>query len=164
MKLLTLIAALATGLLSAAPAVACTPLIATDPETGETYTSGSNEWRRREQARWRAEADAVFIAQVREGRMVGGGEIEFTITPITTVYGGAVPEAMLLYRWNPGHTCNAFKLTLTDLVIVYADVDQIGWGVVGLTVPDQLQDPPSDFRRALREIARGIIPGPALPE
>jgi hypothetical protein len=96
--------------------------------------------------------------------MVGGGEIEFTLTPITTVYGGAVPEAMLLYRWNPGHTCNAFKLNLTDLVIVYADVDQIGWGVVGLTVPDQLQDQPSDFRRTLRGIARGIITGPSLSE
>ena len=151
--------------LSAAPvASACSPLTATDPVTRETYTSGSPEWLRREQAHWRTETDTVFIAQAREGRMVTSGEIEFRLTPIVSVYGGALPDSALLYRWRP-ETCNAFQLNLTDLVVVYADFQEpFGWSVVGLTVPDQLQDVPPDFRRQVRQLHRGAIAGPPLPE
>ena len=153
--------------LSAAPAaLACTPVIFTDRETGETYTSDSPEWLRREQAGWSAEADLVFIAQVRESRMVTGGEIDFMLVPIVTVDGHSPPDdAMLAYRWHPGNTCNRFQLNLTDLVVVYADVEEpFGWSVVGLTVPDQLLDSPPDFPRRVREVRRGVIAGPPFPE
>lgn len=155
---------IAAALAFAAPALACAPLIATDPVTGQTYGSGSDEWKRREQATWRAGADTVFIAEVREGRMIEGGEIEFTLTPITSAYGGATPGAALLYRWNPGHTCNAFTLNLTDFVVVFADFDEVSWSIVGLTIPDQLQDQPPDFQRTVREVHRRVIQGPPLPE
>ena len=159
-------AALAAALFAAPAALACAPLMATDRATGETYTSGSPEWLRREQAGWRAEADTVFIAQAREARMVQGGGIDFMLVPIVTVDGDPPPDnAMLVYRWHPGNTCNRFELNLTDLVVVYADVEEpFGWSVVGLTVPDQFQDPPPDFRRRVREVHRGVIPGPDLPE
>lgn len=162
MKRILSATAFAGVLLSASTALACSPVITTDPATSQTLSA--EEVMRRGQAVWRADSDIVFIAQVREGRMVQGGEIEFTLTPISTVYGGALPEAMLLYRWTPGHTCNAFTLNLSDLVVVFADVDQIGWSIVGLTTPDRLQDRPAEFRRQVRDIHRGIIPGPALPE
>ena len=159
-------AALAAFLFAAPHALACAPLVATDRETGETWTSGSPEWLRREQAGWRAEADLIFIAQIREARMVSGGQIDFMLVPIVTVDGHPPPDdAMLVYRWHPGHTCNRFQLNLTDLVVVFADVEEpFGWSVVGLTVPDQLQDRPADFGRRVREVYRGLIPGPVLPE
>jgi hypothetical protein len=159
-------AALAASLFVAPHALACAPLLATDRETGESWTSGSPEWLRREQAGWRAEADLIFIAQIREARMVAGGEIDFTLVPIVTVDGHPPPDdAMLVYRWHPRHTCNAFELNLTDLVVVYADLEEpFGWSVVGLTVPDRLQDRPPDFGRRVREVHRGMIPGPALPD
>ncbi|MBI2260228.1 MAG: hypothetical protein HYU62_00980 [Caulobacterales bacterium] len=164
-RILLAAAAMVAALSAAAAASACTPVIFTDRETGETYSSGSPEWLRRQQADWRADADTVFIAQAREARMVAGGEIEFMLTPIASVYGGALPDTMLRYRWQPGNTCNPFLLNLTDLVVVYADVDEpFGWSVIGLTMPDQLQDPPADFRERVREVDRGIIRGPALPE
>ena len=158
------LAFLVAAVLASSAAQACSPVIHTDPATGETWASFSPESFRRQQAAWRAEADAVFIAQAREARMIAGGEVEFLLVPITGVDGGPVPDAMLLFRWNPGNTCNAFPLSLTDLVVVYADMDQFGWGVVGLTIPDQLQDAPDDFPQRVRDIRRGIILGPALPE
>ena len=159
-------AALAVALSVAPAAMACSERIITDPVTGETSISGSPEWLRRQQAGWRAEADAAFIAQAREARMVAGGEIEFLLVPIVTIEGDPPPDdAMLLYRWHPGNTCNRFQLNLRDLVVVYGDVEApLGWSVVGLTVPDQIQDAPPDFRRRVREVHRGVIPGPALPD
>jgi hypothetical protein len=153
--------------LAAAPAAqACTPLIWTDQETGETYATGSPEHLRREQAAWRAEADAVFIVQAREARMVSEGRIDFLLVPIISLDGRRPPDdAMLVWRWDPGNTCNRFPVALADLLVAYADIeDPRGWSVVGLTVPDQLQDPPPDFARRLRGIRRGAIPGPALPD
>ena len=147
-------------------AVACTPRVATNPTTGESYDSGSPEALRRQQAGWRARSDHVFVAQVREARMVAGGEIDFMLFPIVTVDGESPPDdALFVFRWNPGDTCNAFTLDLADLVVVYGDVERpLGWSVVGLTIPDQLQDPPDGFRQRIRDIHRGIIPGPPFPE
>lgn len=139
-------------------AQACAPLIATDPSTGETYQSGSPEWLRREQAEWRSRSENVAIAQVRAGRMLASNDIEFTLVPIVSVYSGGLPESDLLFRWNPGNTCNAFTLNISDRVIVYVGADG---GVVGVTVPEQLQDRPPGFGQRLREIARGLI-GPRV--
>ena len=145
-------------LFGASAAQACAPLIATDPVTGQTYGSGSPEWLRREQADWRTRSETVLIAQARQGRMLASDEIEFTLVPIVSVYGETVPESDLLFRWNPGHTCNSFTLKLADRVVVYVGADG---GIVGVTVPEQLQDRPPGFALRLREIARGII-GPRL--
>lgn len=156
----TLVAAtVLAAVLSAAPtAMACAPLIATDPVTGETYGSGSPEWMRREQAAWRAGSDVVLVAQARAGRMLANSEIEFTLVPIVAVYDGAMPERDLLFRWDPGHTCNRFQLKVSDIVVVYADRDA---SVVAVILPEQLQDQPPAFGRLRRELARGII-GPRL--
>lgn len=137
---------------------ACAPLIATDPVTGETYGSGSPEWLRREQTDWRTRSETVLIAQARQGRMLASDEIEFTLVPIVSVYGETVPEGDLLFRWNPGNTCNSFTLNIADRVVVYVGADG---GIVGVTVPEQLQDRPPGLALRLREIARGII-GPRL--
>ncbi len=145
-------------LFGASTAQACAPLIATDPVTGETYRSGSPEWLRREQAEWRTRSETVLIAQARQGRMLAGDEIEFALTPIVSVDGGALPASDLLFRWNPGNTCNSFTLNIADRVIVYVGVDG---GIVGVTVPEQLQDRPPGFALRLREIARGLI-GPRV--
>lgn len=167
MKAMQLAGAALAAVLSAAPAaMACTESIGADPVTGETTISGSPDWLRRQQAEWRAQADLALIAQIREARMVASGEIEFLIVPITTLDGDSPPAgATLLYRWHPGNTCNRFQLNLRDLVVVYADADEsLGWRVVGLTVPDQIQDAPPDFRRRLRNVYRGVVAGPPLPE
>lgn len=150
-----LAAAILTGFVfGASPALACAPLIATDPTTGATYTSGSAEWLRREQAAWRARAAVVLIAQARSGRMVTRDRIEFTLVPIITVYGEPLPEHTLSYTWTVGNTCNVFTLGVGDNVIVYVDADG---GIVGVTVPEQLQDRPPGLSGRLREIARGMI-------
>lgn len=163
MKPVLLAVAVLAAFVSATPmAKACTPVIATDPVTGETYQSGSAEWRRREQAGWRAQSATVLIAQARAGRMLTGDQIEFTLVPITSVYGGALSESDLRLRWSPGNTCNGFALTLADLVIAYVDADG---ALVGVTVPEQLQDRPPGFAQRLREIARGMIgPGFVHPD
>ena len=145
---------LAGALFGGSAVQACAPLVATDPVTGETYRSGSAEWLRREQAEWRMRSETVLIAQVREGRMLAGNAIEFTLTPIVSVYGGALPESDLRFRWNPGNTCNAFTLNIGDRVIAYVGA---GGRIIGVTVPEQLQDRPPEFGRHLREIMRGLI-------
>lgn len=167
MRRTLLAGALLTATLAAAPpALACSELIFTDRVTGETSITGTPEWLRGQQAGWRAEADFVFIAQIRAARMVAGGEIEFRLVPIVTVDGDPPPDdATLAYRWHPGNTCNRFELSLTDLVVVYADIEEpLGWSIVGLTVPDQLHDRPPDFGRRLRNVRRGVIASPPLPE
>lgn len=158
MRPLLLAATVLIALVSATPtARACAPLIATDPVTGETFGSGSPEWSRREQATWRARSEVVLIAQLRAGRMLASNEIEFTLVPIVTVYGGALPESDLLFRWQPGNTCNRFALNIADFAIVYVSTDG---SIVGVTVPDQLQDRPTDFPTLMRDTRRGIIPAP----
>lgn len=160
MKRILLLTALAAGLLGSAPVFACAPLMATDPVTGQTYGSGSDEWKRREQAEWRARSQVVILAQVQAGQVVSRGDIQFTLTPIVSVYGGDLPQTDLTLLWVPGHTCNTFTLNLADTVVVYVGADD---GIVGVTVPEQLQDRPPEFGMRLREIARGLIGLPARP-
>lgn len=160
MKWILLLTALGAGVMVSAPAFACAPLIATDPVTGQTYGSGSDEWKRREQDEWRARSEVVILAQVRVGQLVSGGDIRFTLTPIISVYGGDLPETDLTLLWAPGHTCNTFTLNLADTVVVYVGADD---DIIGVTVPEQLQDRPPEFRMRLREIWRGLIGPPVRP-
>lgn len=159
-RLLLASAAFAFGLLATSEARACSPWIATDAATGETWGSGSPEAYRREQAEWRARSDAVVIAQAHAGRMIDGRDVEFALAPRATVYGAPLPEGDLAFRWQPGNTCNSFELNLTDLVIVYAAQGPSGWTVVGVTVPGQLQDRPPGFSMLVRNVHRGLIPAP----
>ncbi len=155
----TLIAALAF----AAPALACAPLAFVD-EDGGSYPADSPRGWAREQAELRARSDAVFIAQVSAGRLARDNKLIFTLTPISSVDGSALPDAALVERRDWGQTCNDPRLAVGDYVIVYAGRDQGGWAVRGLYSLDQLQDAPPDFRRRIREIHRGLIPGPDYPE
>lgn len=153
-----LLAGATAAALSVAPAaLACAPVTATDRATGETYSSGSPAWFRHEQADWRARSDVVLLAQARAGRMAPNNEIEFTLVPVAALYDGDLPATDLPYRWNPGHSCNTFALTIGDIVVVYANRDGT---VVGLTVPEQQQDRTPEFRRRIREIRRGLIGQP----
>ncbi len=151
MKRIALLAALATGLL-VTPALACSPLISTDPTTGDTVSSGTPEWDRREQADWRARSGSVILAQVREGRVQPNGDIAFGLAPIASVYGGDLPEGELSLDWSPGNTCNRFTLNLGDIVVAYVGADH---SLIGLIIPEQLQDRPPDFGARLRQVRRG---------
>jgi len=143
-----LIATIAAAAFVASPtALACVAVIATDPQTGETYMSGSDEWLRREQAGWRAKSEVVVVAQAREGRMIDAHEVEFVLTPFATVYGGDLPQNNFRIRWRPGDSCNRLDLTVSSLLVVFVGTDG---GVAGFTSPSLLQDRPADFSAKLR--------------
>jgi hypothetical protein len=135
--------------LIAPAASACVAVTATDKETGETYTSGSPEWLRREQAEWRKRSSVVILAQAREGRMVGGNDVEFTLSPVATVYGGELPKGDFRIRWMPGNTCNRFQLTVSSAVIVFVGPDG---GIIGHITPDLLQDRPPTLNAEMRKL------------
>jgi hypothetical protein len=147
-----LLIAVVVGALAATPALSCTPLVSTDAATGETVRSGTAEWDRREQTDWRARSQVVVLAQIREGQVQPNGEIAFDLAPVTPVYGGDLPEGEISLDWSPGNTCNRFTLSLGDIVVAFVGADQ---SLIGLTVPEQLQDRPSGFNTRLREIRRG---------
>lgn len=160
MKALVLVASGVIAGLFSTSALACTPLVATDSVSGATYASGTPEWRRREQGEWLAASDTVVIAQVRAGRMVSGGEIEFRLVPIATLDDAALPAGDLTYVWAPGNTCNGFDIAIADFLVVFVRADQSGWTSVGVTTPELFEHRPADFGRRLRGISRGTTPAP----
>ncbi len=140
-------ATIAASLLASPTALACVPVVATDPQTGATYMSGSAEWLRRVQAGWREQSEVVVVAQAREGRMIDAHDVEFVLLPFATVYGGDLPNDTFRIRWHPGDTCNRLDLTVSSLLIVFVGTDG---EVVGFTTPSMLQDRPADFSAKLR--------------
>lgn len=158
------LAATTTALVFTSTAMACAPLLYRDQITGETYPADSPRGWAREQAELRARSDAVFIAQVSAGRLARDNQLIFTLTPISSVDGSTLPDAALVERRYWGQTCDDPLLAVGDYVIVYAGRDHGVWAVRGLYSLDQLQDAPPEFRRRIREIHRGLIPGPTYPE
>lgn len=154
---LVVAATLCAGALLCVPeAQACTPLIAIDPVTGETYGSGSPEWWRREQAEWRARSNAVFLAQVSATRMLDQDQVAITLHPIYGLYGGAPAETPLTVTRRRGNTCNR-PLDLADIVVVYAARSGPDWSIVGFAALGELLDRPPGMPTE-RDFARGIFP------
>lgn len=145
---------LSGALLTAAPALACSPLLYTDPATGRAYGAESPEGLARRQADWRAGSEVVVLARIEAGRLSDLYQVDYTLTPIIPVYDGELPDRDLSIRWMPGHSCNRFNLGIGDTVVAFVGADG---AVVGFTVPGQLQDRPPEFDRRLREIRRGLI-------
>ena len=147
----------------AAPASACLVEEFRDPATGETWTADSPRGLAIDQAALRARSNAVYVAQVSQLRLTGHFEIELTFTPVRTLYGGDLPDVSVLLRRNRNQICE-HPLALQDFVIVYADENEFGWGVVGLALPDQLQDRPAGYDRLLERIQARSLPIPDYPE
>ena len=155
--------AVMAALAFATPTLACAPLAFID-EDGSSHPADSPRGWAREQAELRARSDAVFIAQVSAGRLARNNGLIFTLTPVSSVDGSALPDGTLVERRDTGQTCEDPQLAVSDYVVVYAGLDDGVWAVRGLYALDQLQDAPPDFRRRIREIHRGLIPGPDYPE
>ena len=154
MKLSASLMIVAAGLLAAPPALACAPYTVTDPVTGETCGSHSAEALRREQLRWRDQAGTIFLARIRSGRMLPGDAVEFLLAPVAPLYGSVLPADDVPLVWEPGDTCNRFDLAIADTVVAFVDADG---AVIGVAIPDELQDRPPDLNARLREIRRGLI-------
>ena len=150
-------------LLCGSTAQACTALIATDPVTGETYSSSSPEGFRREQAGWRAQSDAVFLAQVSATRMLDQNQVIIILQPIYALYDSTPPEAALTLTRHRGNTCNRPPLALADVVVVYAARSDGAWSIVGVAALEELQDRPTEMPTQ-RDMARGIFPLPDYPD
>jgi hypothetical protein len=146
-----LVTACATLTLLAAPAMACVPTIYTDPKTGETYASGSPEALRRAQEGWRQRAKVVVMAQARSGQMISSFDIDYTLAPFATVYGGDVPQTDFRIRWSPGSSCNSFEVGLGGVLILFVGADG---EIVGFTDPKSLQDKPPTVDDELRNLRR----------
>jgi hypothetical protein len=149
---MTLVSVFAALMLLAAPAaIACAPVTVTDPNTGESYASGSPKDLRRIQEGWRQRSKVVVIAQVRSGQMTSSSNIEYTLAPVVTVYGGDLPKSDLQILWTPGSSCNTFDVGLSIALIVFVGSDD---DVIGFTTPKFLQDSPSNLDDELRKLRR----------
>ena len=153
-RVLLTLAIISAGLSLGSAALACSPLTRIDPVTREPINDSPEQRMAWEQGEWRQRSEIVLLTQVRSGRMVSNGEIEFTLVPYESVYGGDVPTHDLLFSWHPGHTCNRFPVMITDELVVY--VDSTG-AIISAIRPEDLQDRPPEFGRRLREIARGLL-------
>jgi hypothetical protein len=142
-------------------ALACVPLAYVD-QNGETYPMNSPRGWAREQAAWRARAEAVFLAQVSAVRLARGYSVAFTFTPIAPLYDTPLPDPVPMLRRDRGNTCNE-PLEVGDYVVVYADQTDGAWTVVGFAPLGRLQDRPPGIPTE-RDLSRGLYPLPDYPE
>lgn len=152
----------AGAMLSAPHAQACSGLIGRETVTGETYSSDSPEWFRREQAGWRAQSDAVFLAQVSATRMLDQSQVAITLHPIHGLYDTAPPAGPLILTRHRGNTCNR-PLDLGDVVVIYAARSGPDWSIVGFAAMRELQDRPAGMPTE-RDFARGFFELPDYPD
>lgn len=107
----------------------------------------------------RAQADAVFLAQVSAARMVGQLAADYTLTPFYPLYESApLPETVIL-RGSPMITDCSVRPELGHVYAVYAERSDSGWRVIEIVRHGDLQDRPPGMPTA-RDVARG---GYALP-
>jgi len=148
-------AALSGALLAAAPAFACTSLVAYPAIPGETTEQGIARAKRMRQDDLRARADSVFLAQVSAARMISRTDAEYTLTPFFPLYGTPQPEAPLTMQDSPFSVACEVEPDLGSLYVVYAERQQTGWRVIVILPHADLQDRPPGMPTA-REVARGF--------
>ena len=154
-------AIIAAAFLPTVAAQACAPLQIIE-QNGDTYPANSPRGWARQQAEWRSQSDAVFLAQVSASRLARDYGVVFTFTPIAPLYDTSLPEPPPTLARNRGNTCNR-PLELGDFVVVYADGADPAWTVVGFAPLGELQDRPPGLPTE-RDLSRGLYPLPAYPE
>lgn len=148
--------------LAAAPvALACNSIVLVPAFPGETEVQQVARWRRAQQDGYRAEADAVFLAQVSAARMMTSWTANYTLTPLFALYETPpVTDDVVMASPVLKMSCDV-QPELGGLYIVYADRDGANWSVNHLVRHEDLQDRPSGMPSP-RDVARGYyMPPPA---
>lgn len=147
-------------LMSGLPAMACSRAV--PPRiSGETDEQWMTRGRSVEQARYLAEADTVFLAELSMMRRVGGSEVEATFTPVAHLAGDSVPTSAVTARVHEGNSCRRPE-RVGDTVVVYAKRTPTGYSIIGLVADLEIVD--IGMRRTIRAVARGQIPRPLYPD
>lgn len=129
--------------------------------SGETDEQWMARARSVEQARFLAEADTVFLAELSMMRRVGASDVETTFTPVAHLAGDDMPTSALTARDHEGSTCRRPE-RVGNTVVVYADRTETGYSIVGLVADLEMVDP--GMRRTIRAAARGQLPNPVYPD
>lgn len=146
-------------LLGGLPAMACSRGV--PPRlSGETDEQWMARGRSVEQARFLAEADTVFLAELSMMKRVGASDVETTFTPVVHLAGDDVPTIPLTSRDHEGNTCRRPE-RVGDTVVVYAERTQAGYSIVGLVADLEIID--RGMIRTIRAAARGQLPNPYIP-
>ena len=163
MKRTTLGVLVALGALSLGTAASACPSAVPHPTLpGETDAQLAARGKRLLQERLRAEADAVFLAQVSEARTTGSFEADFTLNPLFVLYDTAPPTGVVVMRSPVLPLSCGVQPELGRLYVVYANRGEAGWRVDQLIRHEDFQDPPPGMPTA-RDVARRMYAPPDYP-
>ncbi len=161
---ITLGLAIALGAWAAAPdATACVSAVPYPTLPGETDAQLAARGKRMLEENLRAQADAVFLAQVSEARMAGALEADFTLTPLFALYDTPSPTGAVIIRSPVLPLSCGVQPEMGRLYVVYANRGETGWRVNQLVRHEDFQDPPPGMPTA-RDVARGFYQLPTYSD